>query len=169
MYSDDVFDPNEANDYYDYDEISQQSEVSTVNTYSNNIKKVRMDQLKIFDKSFHKITRHNEKNKKVKIEFYESSTTPGFFIRNAVSGNRYDYKVGSYDEDLLFKVAFATGEIGQDTAILFYTSPEQYEKHMMVQVSNDVKQSWKQKQNKRIHELLEGMKSKNKNTVTVVH
>jgi hypothetical protein len=167
MYSDDIFDPNEENDF-EYDEISQ-SEASTINSYSNNMKKVRIDQLKMFDKGFHTITRFNEKNKKVKIEFYESSTTPGFYIRNAISGNRYDYKVGSYDEDLLFKVAFATGEIGQDTAILFYTSPEQYEKHMMIQVSDNTKEAWKQKQTTRIHDLLEEMKSKKKNTYTVIH
>jgi hypothetical protein len=70
----------------------------------------------------------NGKTRNTRVVFYETSSTPGMFIRDAVSGARYaPYRTGSCDEDLFFSVCLATGENGRkESAMLFYDNPEQY-------------------------------------------
>lgn len=67
----------------------------------------------------------------------------GSRIRNAVTGVYYDYYVGSSDEDFLFKVVDSTGRNGnQEPIMLYYDTPEQYERHHYTSVSTQVKQNW---------------------------
>ena len=97
------------------------------------------------------------------IEYYKTGYIPETRIRNAVSGMRYTndtgrfyYLVGSKEEDILFKVRIATGECGQEAITLFYDGPSQFEKHQGVQVSDAIKEKWKNKNNEyRIQKLLE--------------
>lgn len=79
---------------------------------------------------------------------YETNTTPGFRIRNAITGMYYSkYRVGSYAEDRFFKVCWATGHEGRSTPIvLFFSSPEDFEKHMLATLTPEVKQEWRVKQ-----------------------
>ena len=67
----------------------------------------------------------------------------GSRIRNAVTGAFYTYLVGSADEDKLFKVADSTGRNGRrEPLMLFYTTPEEYERHHVTTLSADVKNKW---------------------------
>ena len=88
----------------------------------------------------------NGKIKNVKIDCYTSSDA-GTYIRNAETGNYYKYKVGSKEEDLFFKIAFSSGELQTKNSsnILFYDSPEQFEKHLMEEVKQDIKDVWHSK------------------------
>jgi len=71
---------------------------------------------------------------------------------NAITNLPYKVKFGSKDEDSLFSVIIATGETGQTPLILFYDSPEQYERHFYVDLSPKTKQRWHKKTTKhRIH------------------
>jgi hypothetical protein len=86
--------------------------------------------------------------------FYTSRYTPGSSIRNAVSG-RYEYaRVGSNRQDMFFKVAISTGEMGKNPYgnHLYFDSPEQYEKYFGVSVNDSLKSAWRTKCNKFIHE-----------------
>lgn len=79
---------------------------------------------------------------KVIIELYGSGDT-GTRIKNAVTGSKTPYLVGSSNEDLFFKVVDATGNGGRkDSLILFYDSPEQYENHQFITLDQCVKESW---------------------------
>jgi hypothetical protein len=69
------------------------------------------------------------------------SGTRGSLIRNAVSGLIYDIRVGSLHEDMLFKVTKTTGK-RKEPLVLFYDSPEEYEKHYFTNVSDDIKKKW---------------------------
>ena len=67
-------------------------------------------------------------------------------IRNAVTGERYQYIVGSQDEDLFFKVSDSTGRYGRKhPLILYYDSPEQYENQHFTSVSQEIKKAWQEK------------------------
>ncbi len=67
----------------------------------------------------------------------------GSRIRNAVTGAYYDSIVGTADEDLFFKVVDSTGHKGRkEPLMLYYDSPEQYERHHYTSVSHNVKQNW---------------------------
>ncbi len=79
---------------------------------------------------------------RITIENYGSGSH-GTFIRNAVTGARYNIIVGSNEEDILFKVNEASGRNGRrEPLMLYYDSPEQYENHHFTTVSLDVKQKW---------------------------
>lgn len=84
------------------------------------------------------------KNKRVKVEFYETALIPNRFIKNAVTGAiESPFRVGSADEDLFFSVMLTTGECGQTPPCLFYDSPEQYERHFFAAVSDEAKLRWR--------------------------
>jgi hypothetical protein len=79
------------------------------------------------------------------IEKYGSGQV-GSRIRNAVTGSRTGYLVGSVDEDLFFKVSDTYGRNGRrEPLMLFYDSPEQYENHTFNVLDERVKESWHKK------------------------
>ena len=103
------------------------------------------DNIKSSDPDYHKITRR-EGDVKIKTEVYSTSIMPGTFIRDAITGyNQHDCRVGSWKEDLFFKVHEASGYIGRQSYVLFYDSPEQFERHMKANVSTNSKRIWTDK------------------------
>ena len=103
------------------------------------------DNIKSMDPDYHKITRR-EGDVKIKTEVYSTSITPGTFIRDAITGYKQDNcRVGSWKEDLFFKVHETSGYIGKQAYILFYDSPEQFERHMKINVSTNTKRIWTDK------------------------
>ena len=98
-----------------------------------------------FSIPFNKTWKDGRFYKKITIELYGSGQS-GCRIRNAVTGERYPYLVGSSDEDLFFKVCDSTARYGRKyPLILFYDSPEQYENQQFISVSADIKSKWQDK------------------------
>jgi hypothetical protein len=84
--------------------------------------------------------------KSIVVELYGSGQTDSR-IRNAVTGKRCSYLVGSEAENLFFKVKDSTGRKGRKyPLVLFYDSPEQYENHHFTSVSQQIKNKWQEKQ-----------------------
>lgn len=73
--------------------------------------------------------------------------TSGAFIRNAVTGVRSWFKVGSEHEDGYFKVAFAAGVCTSKnhSNLLFYESPAEYMEHFGIVVDSRTVEFWEQK------------------------
>ena len=90
--------------------------------------------------------------KRVRVEFFPTSTTPNSPIKNAITGlyqfgeNR-PFRVGTRDEDLFFTIILTTGELGQTPPTLFYDNPEQYERHFFTKLSRELKNDWENKRN----------------------
>lgn len=92
-------------------------------------------------------------NKRWKDKFYKYVTIDnygsgqhGSRIRNAVTGHRYPYLVGSPDEALLFKVTDATGRNRRkESLVLYYDSPEQFENHHFIILNQGIKDKWYEK------------------------
>ena len=87
--------------------------------------------------------------KTTSLVYFTTPFTPDSKIVNAVTGIRYrdddpkcKYVVGSIQEDLFFKVCVSNGENGQEPTLLFYDSPEQYEKHQFGTLSQPIKEQW---------------------------
>ena len=121
--------------------------------YENNSNQKIIKQIKPLNKDYHniKITYFDKNNKKkiVEVGVYSCGIS-GSLIKNAETGDFYKYKVGSYDEDLFFKVVNSTGELSSGPITLFYNSPEHYENHQYVFVSDETKKSWEIKKNARL-------------------
>lgn len=86
--------------------------------------------------------------KQATIECYGSGGQ-GTRIRNAFTGTYYDscYKVGSLYDDVLFKIIDSTAINGRrDPLMLYYDSPEQYERHQYTTLSQENKQRWNDRQ-----------------------
>jgi hypothetical protein len=132
MYYDEIFDLND-----EYSPIS-------------NAQNKELNKIKSMDKDYGCVYRHklNLNGKKVlaKIDLYVSGDI-GSSIRNAATGSYYKYKVGSFDEEKLFKIKMATGEIRtrSGNTLLFFDSPEQYESHLMEEISDEIKELWRNK------------------------
>lgn len=73
------------------------------------------------------------------------------YIVNAVTGEKYPWKVGTYDELRLFKVKDAsqpkTNYSGRTSQTAFYKDPYQYMIHNNVHLSNEVVLNWKSRVN----------------------
>jgi hypothetical protein len=85
--------------------------------------------------------------KNVTINMYGSGNT-GSFIRNAVTGERRNHRVGSADEYLYFSVAMCNGLDKLNGPVhLFYDTPSQYEKHQYVLLDPEITEKWYQRYN----------------------
>lgn len=132
MYSEDIYHPADPNDY----ELSPQE--------------VMLQDSKSMDRGYTYVYRKvlNKKGelKNKKIDIYTTSGV-GNFIRDAETGEYYNNKVGSKDEDLFFKVGLSTGECksanGSNT--LFYLSPQHYSNHLHVELNESIVSKWEEK------------------------
>jgi len=88
----------------------------------------------------------NGRKRNFAIQFFATRNNPGARIRNALTGFSEKHRVGSCNEDLYFKVTHATGEFdNRESLTLFYDSPEQYEKHWNMRLSQEDKEHWQSK------------------------
>ena len=126
---------------------------------SQKMSRRELNNLKKCDTGYHHFSKkifNNEKrrNKGIKIEYYGSGDT-GSQIRDAITGQRCQYLVGSKYEDLFFSVIICNGNTRQPyhPSVLFYDSPEQYEKHQHIDLPIDVKTLWYRKNASMIYEM----------------
>ena len=134
--------------YQPYDDNVMDDDTTTTPT-KNNLR----SELQQIDSEYRTFTtKINRKN--VKIQYYVTNQTPGRFIRDAVTGaSCHPHRVGKQDETLYYKVAFARGNtqnLSRNGEILYYSSPQEYEKHMKVRIPEKDKQLWKDKFNQYI-------------------
>ena len=134
MYYDEIFDLND-----DYNHVS-------------NAQNRELNKIKTLDKDYACVYRYNYNlnGKKVltKIDLYASGDM-GSNIRNAATGQYYKYKVGTIDEEKLFKIKISTGEVKTKScnSLLFFDSPEQYESHLLSEISDEIKEKWRSNSN----------------------
>jgi hypothetical protein len=94
-------------------------------------------------RTFTKVVDGEKLKKRVTIEVYTSSSTPGRMIRSAIGGAYHSsYRVGKTDEYIFFKVGMCTGECSSDSNTMFFDTPEQYEKTFNTYLSQEVKDNW---------------------------
>jgi hypothetical protein len=133
---------------YEHDHFHPLEKNEIEDTLNNND---ALNNLKKMDKGYQKVSRKLNKvwvdgkyYKNITIEFYCSSENG--YIRNAITGYRSRVKVGSSEEDTYFKVKMASGECKKNSGVLFYDSPEQFEKHQLVILKLPIKEQWYNKQ-----------------------
>jgi hypothetical protein len=117
--------------------------------------KNQLDSFKRVDKGHSKIiktvARSDGTLKQKYIDIYASGSI-GTYIRDAESGQRYHHVVGSGDEDLYFKLAYATGECknGYSSNTLFYISPHHCMGHLNIDIDQETIGQWEEKKNQRV-------------------
>lgn len=137
--------------YSDDGSIVSMSYASTAMT--NAFAKARRKELaeaKSLDPGYNKLYRTVTKvvdgekiKKRIALELYTSSSTPGRMIRSAIGGAYHtNYRVGKTDEYIFFKVGMCTGECRGDSNTMFFDTPEQYEKTFNMSLSQEVKENW---------------------------
>jgi hypothetical protein len=148
MYHDDPYDPTlETNFGVPGYAPSEYSEEETIDSRIKRNRKLAED-LKNEDTGYCKVKRNsvygNPYSRIVDIELYSGSENPGSRIRGAITGTKFkEYRVGSSDEYLFFKVGLCTGEKGlRGNKIFFFDGPEQYEKQMNCTVDPQTKTAW---------------------------
>ena len=140
MYQEDFFNPADNNDYDDQND--------------NDMFERAKRQDKGYNSVYRRALRKNGKTYQKKIEIYTSNGT-GNHIRDAETGEYFEYKVGSNDEDLFFKVALSTGECtsANGSNILFFVSPQHYANHLQCEVDPKLVAVWEEKRDTRLIEI----------------
>ena len=96
-----------------------------------------------FYRTYTKVVDGEKVKKRVAIELYTCSDTPGRMIRSAIGGAFHaNYRVGKTDEYIFFKVGMCTGECRSESNTMYFDTPEQYEKVFNVTVSQKLKDEW---------------------------
>ena len=121
-------------------------------------KKDELQELKNIDVGYNRIfriiPRAEGRAKRTKIDLYTSNGL-GTNIRDAETGDYYNNKVGSMDEELFFKVNLATGECTSRNGFstLFYRSPQHYMSHMKCSLDEKIIYNWEKRYNNRINKM----------------
>lgn len=135
---DDRYTPLEPNEYDDFD--------------TENNRRKGLDKVRSLNRGYHTIKRkvgfNNGTSKIMDIGVYGSGCHESP-IRNAETGEYYKYKVGTFDEDLFFKVMICTGEFPSGPLTLFYDSPQHYERHQFTDVDPISVRNWELKKKDR--------------------
>ena len=118
-------------------------------------KESELKAIKKLDKNYEKFKVELNGNL-ITIENYGSGSH-GTWIRNAVTSSKYNIKVGSKDEDILFKVS-DTSRNRKDPLLLYYDTPEQFENHHLTRVSQQVKSNWNKKSLEAERRILKNIK-----------
>jgi hypothetical protein len=128
IYDDDRFHPTNFNDI---DNKQDTTSISYPDNGYNKVIKTYMDD--------------NGVKHKYILEYYSSGSNQSL-IRNAVTGVKYkNLRVGTRDEDILFKISINTFENNKNKEVLFYDSPEQYEAHQYCKLSPNTINKWYEK------------------------
>ena len=152
------------NDNYSYDSsVSDTSETRKQKKILEDMKRLDPNYFILYRKS-----NLSKKTRRKKIELYQSSYRQNALIRNAVTGFYEKYKVGKNESNLLFKVILATGETGPNPPHLYFDSPEQYEYHFNMVVSDIVKLNWTNKYNSEVEKHINQSKQSENMNGTIV-
>jgi len=108
---------------------------------------------KIKERYHEKIVYNPVKQKNIRIGYYDSGFTPNHCIRDAITGRRTHYRIGTTDEELFFKVKMATGENGGTPISLFFETMADYEHLFFVNLDSNVKKYWSERNSIRMKEL----------------
>jgi hypothetical protein len=135
--------------YEDIEHYSAYSEPSIVSNLNGLVKGMKIDPTSHTIKL--KVGKNGERKYK-KIELYSTPEHLNALLFNAVTGIPYyndggpiRYRVGTLQEDDVFKVKYITGLNGVPPVMLCYDTPEQFEKHLNLRVGTDVKEKWYKK------------------------
>jgi hypothetical protein len=150
---------DESNDDYsisEYESIPSQAQRNTQNKKKGG-KFIPADKRGTIASCYTVHRNMGEDGKLKKIRLFNSCVYTNAPIINAVTGLAYysdgnlKYKIGSAQEDDLFKVRFLTREGGIPGLTLFYDSPDQYERHLGCIVNSKIKEKHHLKQKKWLH------------------
>ena len=138
-----MYNHDETNSISD-DDTDVMCDIESINSDTSVIrlsKEQAIQMKKLSDPDFHAVKRQIG-NKTKTIEMYSTNTTPGRRIRDPVSGVRFNERVGTKAEKQFFKIHITSFGDGTEPIILFYSSPEAYERHQRTKMNNAVKLAW---------------------------
>lgn len=146
--------------------MSNEYDDNFISEEENLINKFRAEESTLigFDKGLslldRKYVNHKGRNRFKKMAIYSTGQC-GSNIRNAATGVWYKELVGSPEELLFFKVAYAKGDLNckNGSNMLFYETPSEYESHFNVELSQDIKNRWHERTAKKKFELLQKAQS----------
>jgi hypothetical protein len=139
MYYDDIFHPTNNDDDCSMTSasytIGSRASVGAREHYKNYI-----SEAKKADKGYYcYYKRYN--GRLSKIEMYNSGNSTGYRIRDPSSGVKLNSRVGSHEETFFFKIRMC-GLNRENPVTLFYDTPEHFERHQKIELSDSVKQKW---------------------------
>jgi len=138
MYQDEYY-----QDKIDY-QFAENDSISVSNSsLDSNEKRYRKEEyaLKLSDPGYY-VYKKTVGYEKVKIECYATDLFKN--IRHAMTGITTRHRVGTKHQDLYFTVADTSGN-GRQLKFpkhLYYDSPEEYERHQCIQVTQETKERW---------------------------
>ena len=123
------------------DTISRHDDNVSVNSRKKRVRRA-IEEVKKMDPGYNAIL---DKSGEKVFEFYETACHPGTKIRDAITGIRDEVGCGTIFEELYFKVAYC-GNHGRGQ-ILFFSSPDDYERYFGHTIDTEHKQRWLEKKN----------------------
>ena len=123
------------------DTISRNDDNVSINSRKKRVRRA-IEEVKKMDPGYNAVL---DKTGEKVFEFYETTCHPGARIRDAITGIRDEVGCGTIFEELYFKVAYC-GNHGKGQ-VLFFSSPDDYERYFGHTIETEHKQRWLEKKN----------------------
>ena len=133
-------------------DVESEEESISIDTYERKIKK--KSSLNKNDVGYNKFY-IQKKNLKIKVEVFSTNSNVGSLIRCPFTGIRTNDRVGSRDEDYYYKVKCPAISKGDVPVVLYYTTPESFERHFMCNLGEKVKENWRNRRKQFIDNMEE--------------
>jgi hypothetical protein len=133
-----------GDDAYDENDVSSYDSVSSIDTVIREQRRITK-MYKQADPDYYTY-KHIVDYKLKKVELYSTNMCKNGYIRHAISGARCPHRIGSPQEDLYFRVrdAFTHNKsyLEYGPRKLYYYSPEEFERHHNITISQSLKEDW---------------------------
>jgi hypothetical protein len=139
---------HEDEEYYNANEVDSDSDSETFFSEVSIQKRAKriQEEYKMSDPGFCRF--YLRPGNKKKVECYKTSNMNGALIRDAVTGIRYNHRVGTGDEQLYYKVSFACqGGSNRDGWHLYYENPERMQQHLKTKIKPEMSLFWRERYN----------------------
>lgn len=132
-------------DENDYNTLEYSTKITNVNIRNKRSMAKSVEKDKTYTLTKHNVKFGNFFYKNVQLKFYLSSGL-GNEIVHAQSGVGMHYRIGSLLENILFRIINTNVPYLNEPAYMYYNSPEEYETHAMITIDDNIKNAWRQKQ-----------------------
>jgi len=139
-----------ANDAYDFTDVSI-DESSTIDSEIREQRKITEANRRM-NKHYYSYKIMNAEGNElrpVRIQVYSSPILSNALIYNASTGIRMPHRVCSKYDDLYFIVTDVSTdtktELNKESRRLYYSNPEECERHLKMQISQNIKEKWMEK------------------------
>lgn len=140
-----IYSKEEFMNAFEEEIVDTKSELSEESVFTETSQKKRVSSYSKRGVPGYKYYYIEKKGKKIKIEYFSTSSNPGSYIVCPLMGVKLNERVGSPQENLYFKVRMNNVSKGDEPITVYYDTPDAFERHHLERLPQKLKDQWVEK------------------------